>query len=238
MDGPIYRCQQRSGKAASDATSTFTGRPNSPARPRKESTDRRPGSRAGAIRSPVLGPKARSILSATSRNSSTREGELLVLVGLARHGQPRPRHEFSRTASRSRCRPPLQTITSPPRNPAGCLTIAVATPGIAASSPDPSVSSGSVSAVIHKRGSCGDIKNPAIGAGRAHWELHCKDGRITVSGWVQDTRADGQCVKVQAKFEGSITEYSDAACPKNVTRNFRWSHPGSIVDVYLFAYHT
>ncbi|MBB5912545.1 hypothetical protein BJY24_001412 [Nocardia transvalensis] len=86
-------------------------------------------------------------------------------------------------------------------------------------------------------GTCGGVYNPSIGAGKAHWELHCKNGAITVSGHVTDTRSDGQCVKVKAVFEGQTTEYSAAACPKDTTRNFSWTHPGSIADVYLFAYH-
>jgi hypothetical protein len=121
----------------------------------------------------------------------------------------------------------------------GGVSIAAAVPGFAETPvPVPTPGKASVTTVVQMRGGCNDIKNPVIGAGRAHWELSCKDGKITVAGWVKDTRADGQCVKVQAQFEGQITEYSEAACPKNVTRNFRWSHPGSIVDVYLFAYHT
>jgi hypothetical protein len=116
----------------------------------------------------------------------------------------------------------------------GGLAIGTATPSSAETSP-PSPHA-SPRAVPTPLGTCGGIYNPVIGAGKAHWELSCRDGKITVSGYVQDTRADSQCVKVQAMFEGGITEYSHAACPKGDKRNFSWAHPGSIADVQLFAY--
>ncbi|MEO5875296.1 MAG: hypothetical protein ABIS86_05085 [Streptosporangiaceae bacterium] len=105
----------------------------------------------------------------------------------------------------------------------GGLVIAGATPSFAGPVP---------------RGTCGGIYNPATSAGKAHWELDCKDGKITVSGWVQDTNADGRYAKVKAIFEGQITEYSAAACPKNNKKYFSWAHPGSLVDVYLYSYAT
>ena len=88
--------------------------------------------------------------------------------------------------------------------------------------------------------SCGSVFNVSVGKptnqATAHWELTCKDGKVKVAGWVKDTSADGQCAKVKAVFQGQVTEFSDAACPKNVKKNFSWSHPGSIADVYLFTY--
>src|SRR5437868_13169958 len=86
------------------------------------------------------------------------------------------------------------------------------------------------------RGGCGEVRNPSISGARAHWELSCRNGEITVSGWVEDTSSNGRCAKVKAKFASGNTEYSNAACPKNDRENFRWSHPGSIADVYLYEY--
>jgi hypothetical protein len=84
--------------------------------------------------------------------------------------------------------------------------------------------------------SCGTIANPTVPGAKAHWELQCDGGKITVTGWVQDTSADGKCAKVKAVFASGTTEYSNAACPKNDKDGFTWSHPGSIADVYLYTY--
>ncbi|WP_182873784.1 hypothetical protein [Microbispora sp. H10670] len=83
---------------------------------------------------------------------------------------------------------------------------------------------------------CGAIKNTTLSGSRAHWELICDGGLITVTGWVQDMDADGRCAKVKAVFASGTTEYSEAACPKGVKKNFTWSHPGAIADVYLYEY--
>ncbi|WP_405160728.1 hypothetical protein OG203_30695 [Nocardia sp. NBC_01499] len=120
---------------------------------------------------------------------------------------------------------------------AATIFIGPVSTGIAYAATEPAATPASDNPPVEPRGTCGAIANPVIGAGRAHWELHCHNGAVTVSGFVTDTRADGQCVKVKAVFEGSITEYSAAACPKGSTKNFSWTHPGSLADVYLFAYH-
>lgn len=88
------------------------------------------------------------------------------------------------------------------------------------------------------RGGCGEVRNPSINGARAHWELSCKDGKIHVSGWVEDTDANGRCAKVKAIFASGNTEFSDAACPKGRKVHFSWAHPGSIASVYLFEYDT
>jgi hypothetical protein len=85
-------------------------------------------------------------------------------------------------------------------------------------------------------GGCGEVKNPKTSGAKAHWELSCRDGKIRVSGWVEDTDADGQCAKVKAVFASGNTEFSRAACPKGKRIPFDWAHPGSIASVYLFEY--
>lgn len=86
-------------------------------------------------------------------------------------------------------------------------------------------------------GQCGQSYNPTTSQSSAHWDIGCKNGEVTVSGWVQHNFG-GDCAKVKASFEGEVTEYSGGSCgfwggPKV---NFHWSHPGSIADVYLMDY--
>ena len=49
-------------------------------------------------------------------------------------------------------------------------------------------------------GSCGQTFNPSIDGGKAYWQLSCSGGNITMSGWVEDTSANGRCVRVKATF--------------------------------------
>lgn len=85
-------------------------------------------------------------------------------------------------------------------------------------------------------GGCGQSYNPTIPGGEAHWDLSCGGGMITVSGWVRDTDADGQCAAVKATFAGGQTEVSRRACPEGDRQTFSWTHPGAIADVYLYAF--
>ncbi|GAA3037645.1 hypothetical protein [Streptosporangium longisporum] len=111
-------------------------------------------------------------------------------------------------------------------------TAFVATPAAYAASPSPQPTSDSARVL----GGCGQIRNVTTSGARAHWELSCDSGLITVSGWLQDTDADGQCAKVKAVFASGTTEFSSPACPDGVKKHFSWSHPGAIADVYLYEY--
>ncbi|GAB3905636.1 hypothetical protein GCM10029964_101180 [Kibdelosporangium lantanae] len=82
--------------------------------------------------------------------------------------------------------------------------------------------------------SCGATLNPSTGSAHAHWDVTCKNGEVTVSGYVQHDFGGG-CAYVKAVFEGQITEKSAQSCgfwggPK---KSFKWTHPGSIADAYL-----
>lgn len=84
---------------------------------------------------------------------------------------------------------------------------------------------------------CGQSYSPTTSQSSAHWDISCRNGEVTVSGWVKhDFGSD--CAKVKAIFEGQITEYSAGSCGfwGGTKQTFRWSHPGSIVDVYLMDY--
>jgi hypothetical protein len=86
-------------------------------------------------------------------------------------------------------------------------------------------------------GQCAQSYNPTTSQSSAHWDIGCKNGEVTVSGWVQHNFGS-DCAKVKAVFEGQITEYSGGSCGfwggKKVY--FKWTHPGSLADVYLMDY--
>lgn len=50
---------------------------------------------------------------------------------------------------------------------------------------------------------CPDTLEPTVPGGEAKWSLSCKDGKVKVSGWVEDTRVDGKCAYVQFTPEGN-----------------------------------
>lgn len=87
-------------------------------------------------------------------------------------------------------------------------------------------------------GACGTSQNPSTSRGHAHWDLTCANGEITVTGWVHHDNGSG-CSAVKANFEGQATETSRASCGLfgGDTYNFQWTHPGSLVDVYLYDYN-
>lgn len=88
------------------------------------------------------------------------------------------------------------------------------------------------SASIAPMGTCGQTFNPSVSGGKAHWDLICSGGNITMSGWVEDTSADGKCAYVTATFNNNINEQAKA-CPSGTRTPFSWTHPGTIVDGYL-----
>ncbi|TNC23420.1 hypothetical protein [Amycolatopsis alkalitolerans] len=82
--------------------------------------------------------------------------------------------------------------------------------------------------------SCGATLNPSTGSAHAHWDVTCRNGEVTVSGYVQHDGGSG-CAYVKAVFEGQITEKSRQSCGfwGGSKVSFKWTHPGSIADAYL-----
>lgn len=102
-----------------------------------------------------------------------------------------------------------------------------------ASAPAPTGVQSAAPQGISLYGTCGGIYNPSTSGGHAHWQLSCSGGRITMSGYVVDDKADGLCAAVKGVF-GDATHYSSRACPKGTRKDFSWSGPGSVADGYLF----
>jgi hypothetical protein len=84
-------------------------------------------------------------------------------------------------------------------------------------------------------GVCGQSFNVNTGGGHAEWTLSCSGGRITMSGKVKDTDADGRCAYVKGVFSSTIVERSRGACPKGNEKSFSWTHTGSLANGYLYV---
>jgi len=88
---------------------------------------------------------------------------------------------------------------------------------------------------IPTRGGCGQTFNPDIrGRAEAHWTLSCSGGKITMTGWVKDTKSDGKCAYVKAVFSDGSSPTPAKACPSGDKTSFSWSGPGSLADGYLY----
>lgn len=82
-------------------------------------------------------------------------------------------------------------------------------------------------------GTCGQSFNPSVSGGKASWTLTCSGGKVTMSGWVEDTNADGKCARVKGVFNNNITYQTAGACPKGTRVSFSWTAPGTIANGYL-----
>jgi hypothetical protein len=81
---------------------------------------------------------------------------------------------------------------------------------------------------------CGQKFQPRVNGGEAAWSLHCDGNKITIDGWVKDTKADGKCAYVKAFGSGQNMPQAKA-CPKNKVTFFRWTFPGSNIQANLFV---
>lgn len=85
-------------------------------------------------------------------------------------------------------------------------------------------------------GHCGQTFNPETDGASAHWTLNCSGGQITVKGWYRDDEADGDCVGVKAHFADGSTKRSETCAGWRTKKNFSWTAPGALADVYLYEY--
>lgn len=85
---------------------------------------------------------------------------------------------------------------------------------------------------IEPYGGCGGNFSPKVAGGEAHWDLTCSGGKITIAGWVKDTKEDGKCARVTAHFaDGAVSQWK--ACPSGTKTSFKATKSGSLVDAYL-----
>jgi hypothetical protein len=84
-------------------------------------------------------------------------------------------------------------------------------------------------------GTCGESFDPHVTGAKAYWEINCRGGNATITGWVEDTKADGKCAKVTAVINGDEVR-SNAACPKGDREEFSWTSRGSSITAELYTY--
>ncbi|WP_371558436.1 hypothetical protein OG416_35375 (plasmid) [Streptomyces longwoodensis] len=85
------------------------------------------------------------------------------------------------------------------------------------------------------QGSCGDTRDASTSGAQGHWTINCSStGTVSVTGWVKDTDADGQCAQVYAYFPATGSyQYSAKACPKGDVKYFTLNGSGTSANVYL-----
>jgi hypothetical protein len=85
------------------------------------------------------------------------------------------------------------------------------------------------------RGRCPQQFHPVVNGGEAAWSLSCSGNKITITGWVKDTKADGKCAYVKAEGGGRTANPLAKACPKGKVTHFTWTVPGSEINAYLYV---
>jgi hypothetical protein len=86
------------------------------------------------------------------------------------------------------------------------------------------------------RGTCGDQpKNVTVVGGQASWSLYCSGNKITITGWVKDTKADGKCAHVKVEGGGKTVNPLKTACPKDTVNHFTWTTSGNEIKAYLYV---
>jgi hypothetical protein len=122
------------------------------------------------------------------------------------------------------------------RRTVGGSLAALAIGGIAATSVTP-VASADPAGVQAITRSCPDDFLLGTPGGLARFTFKCApNGPLTVSGWVQDTEADGKCAQVRVRFPGGDWKNSQPACPKGEFQTFSWSGPAPKATVDVFTY--
>lgn len=72
-----------------------------------------------------------------------------------------------------------------------------------------------------------------VRGGEARWTKCIGDGWTSVDGWVKDTKKDGKCAQVYARFTNGAYHESSSACPKGEVHRFNWREPASDAKVFL-----
>lgn len=104
----------------------------------------------------------------------------------------------------------------------------MATSDATAQDPDPT-------STVEAKGVCGQSFHPFVRGGEAYWTLSCSGNKITMTGWVKDTKADGKCAYVKAIFANGDSPTPAKACPKGDETSFSWSGPGRLANGYLYV---
>ncbi|MDX2561195.1 hypothetical protein PV371_16210 [Streptomyces sp. TX20-6-3] len=69
---------------------------------------------------------------------------------------------------------------------------------------------------------CPSSASPVTDGASAGWTLRCTGNNVTVSGWVQDTRADGKCALVRVNA-GNGEYRTKSVCGSGVREQFSFT---------------
>ncbi|MEU2393527.1 hypothetical protein [Streptomyces sp. NPDC007369] len=73
---------------------------------------------------------------------------------------------------------------------------------------------------------CPSSASPTTDGASADWTLSCSGNNVTVSGWVQDDRADGKCALVRINA-GNGDYRTKSACGSGVREQFSFTFKGT-----------
>lgn len=74
---------------------------------------------------------------------------------------------------------------------------------------------------------CPSVAEPVTTGGKAKWTLECYRGALKVYGWVEDTRLDGKCARVDVDWHNSRQIWSRSACGFKERTNFDMKMDGT-----------
>ncbi|MEU3975763.1 hypothetical protein [Streptomyces bacillaris] len=80
-----------------------------------------------------------------------------------------------------------------------------------------------VTAPAASAASCPSSWEPTISGAKGKWTLRCAGKDVVVSGWIEDTRADGKCARVHS-IGGNGSEHQKQACGKGNRASFEWRY--------------
>lgn len=115
----------------------------------------------------------------------------------------------------------------------GYLAVLAAVVGLATLSPAVAAHADTEEQDVTVQTVCGDSINTDIRGAEAYWHATCTSTEITISGWVEDTKANGLCARVRAYINGKW-HYSPKACPAGEVENFVFTGVDRAASVYLY----
>jgi hypothetical protein len=86
---------------------------------------------------------------------------------------------------------------------------------------------------VQPHGTCGQVFDVFISGAEAHWTLDCFGGKITMSGRVDDTRADGKCAELKVVMPDA-THFVRNCPATSPPTTFSYTATGNTAYGYLY----
>jgi invasion protein IalB len=84
--------------------------------------------------------------------------------------------------------------------------------------------------------SCPSSWEPTVPGAKGKWTLSCKNGALSINGWIEDTRADGRCARLQIETAKGTRE-TITACGKGTRTNFQKVYRNESSATLLLSAH-